>query len=424
LVDVLHRNYEKGDQGSLFIVRDTAGKPVPKRYTKGTNIKPQRLIAAVDALKACGLLEASRPAKRQPEYIRATPRLTALAETTGFDAYAHFSRGESEKVELRRKRKPKGRAAYKSLEDYEENTLTERSRAVIEAWGALLAKEGVTFPNGNRVPSACFTNLRRIFRIRAKENPFETYGRFHGFWQNYHEGERLKMTLGGKPCVEIDIKASIIQTAYALATRKQCPMIDPYTLPFMVANSLANLRPVVKAVAVRLVGIKQGEAAAVKSVRDHLYEEQPEEAALVEAFKVPIEGIVREFLRTHGPFIGDYLLKRKDLYLMFWESQVTLNVIARLTRKGIPCLTTHDSYLCPKENKEEVSKEIKEAFEEVFGIEIEDPSRLLSFSFEGEREIAPLSPASSLLTSGRGTPSLPSRERGRKGVYLHSPNSQ
>jgi hypothetical protein len=185
------------------------------------------------------------------------------------------------------------------------------------------------------------------------------------------------MTLGGKPCVEIDIRGSIIQTAYALATRKQCPMPDPYILPFMEGNSLCELRPVVKQVSLRLIGIKQGEAAACISAKKFLYEEQPEEAALAEAFEVPIEVIVKAFLSTHRPYIGDYLLNRKDLHLMFWESKVTLNVIDRLTRKGIPVLTTHDSYLCPRDKEKDVVNEIKEAFEEVFGIEIEDVSRLL-----------------------------------------------
>lgn len=378
IADALYRYYEYGADGSLIVSRDTSRKAWPKRY-RPHGISHSMTIATVDALIDSGLLEASRPGMRQPMFFRATNLLIHLSEVCKFDIYKHFSRQPTEVIFVKRWRKPKGKPRCHELVDYDECDISYTSRRTVEEWAQYLAEVGVTQPNGNLMPKQAFTKLKRLFRMRGKKAPFQSYGRFHAPWQQYPEKNRLSMKIGGKDCCEIDIRGSIIQTAYALACKRQCPMPDPYQTPLVLAHP--ELRMSMKAAALRIFSIKQGFSGACNSLLHGLLRDHPYQIETMERLGISVTSICNDFVQTHKDAIGEFFFSFRELELMFWESQVTLEVIANLTSNKIPVLTTHDSYLCRLEDEEQVKVSIMRAFETILGATIVNESWLLKTSF-------------------------------------------
>jgi hypothetical protein len=407
LVDALWVHYFYGDSKSIYVNRDTnraKHKKPPKRYA-AVGIKATRLVDAVDALKEAGMLDVCKPGEREPEYFKASGLLLKLAADTGFEVYNHFGRAKTEKVEMWEFRKPKGGHRYKELVDYADTENTSWSRGIVEALVDLMERTEVTLPNGLLVPPATFEKVKRQYHrqpgARHKRRADETYGRMHGWWQSYPEAQRLAMLFNGKPVAEVDIRSSILQTAYFLATGAQMPHADGYTTELVEISP--HWRSLMKQLGVRATNTAS-KSACIHSMSRYLANNPMENSEVLGA-GFTVDNLVTDFESLHSPFIGKWLFTKRGKELMWHESEVMLRTVSKLVAIDIPVLPTHDSYLVPFDMVDITKRALVTSFNSLYGIEITDAQRLLKVNSlslggrESERE-AP-SPPSSLVPSGR-----------------------
>jgi len=202
--------------------------------------------------------------------------------------------------------------------------------------------------------------VRRVF-YRADWN---LGGRFHGgWWQSIKEDWRKQIYINSEATIEQDYSGLHINLLYGLQGLE--PPRDPYTLDKLLRFTDAEQRKIVKGLALMGINAKSPKAAfsafrqdqQTGSVEKSLKDKQLE--LLLEAFK------------EKHPAIADSICTDKGVELMKVDGRITARVINHFTKKNIPVLTVHDSYITQEHHSGELRRVMNDAVaEELNGFKI------------------------------------------------------
>lgn len=239
---------------------------------------------------------------------------------------------------------------------------TQRSREVrkeLQKANELYGKQNICLPGGHEI----VVNLKAIF----KKN-FSLYGRIHtagpehiqGLW----EEERQELMINGQPVIELDYSALHPHLLYASEG------IQYVGDPYLAGGMHPLLRPVLKILLMAMLHSDTRDQAA-KAVNGFLFENPGERSKLAEAgllpgwkwnktgprsrwrrtrplinqFAIPL---MEQFIETHQPVAHHFFSgKTNGLRIMNKDARIALEVLRWFTKKEIPCIPIHDSFLVP-----------------------------------------------------------------------------
>ena len=192
--------------------------------------------------------------------------------------------------------------------------------------------------------------LHRVFNNES----FKSGGRFYGaFHLELPKELRRHIYLNGESTVELDYSALHIRMLYH---REE---IDYETDPYQDVCDTKEERSIYKQVL--LVAINaDSEKSAIQAIRDRLRKKNLG-IGLTDA-----EILLRlnKFKEVH-PRIAHYLNTGIGLRLQNLDSRITDIVLKNMTKREIPCLPVHDSYIVPQSHKDLLFQEMTNAYRAV-----------------------------------------------------------
>ena len=202
--------------------------------------------------------------------------------------------------------------------------------------------------------------VRRVF-YRADWN---LGGRFHGgWWQSIKEDWRKQIYINNEATIEQDYSGLHINLLYGLQGLE--PQRDPYTLDNLLGFTDAEQRKIVKGVA--LMGIN---AKSPKAAFSAFRQDQQTGSVEKSMTDKQLQLLLDAFNEKH-PAIADSICTDKGVELMKVDGRITSKVINYFTKKNIPVLTIHDSYITPHTHTGELRRVMNEAVtEELNGFKI------------------------------------------------------
>jgi len=209
--------------------------------------------------------------------------------------------------------------------------------------------------------------VRRIF-YRGNWN---MGGRFHGgFWQLIDAELRKEILINDEPTIEQDFSGLHVNLCYGLK-KIACPLDDPYALDPVLGNDPIIQRAWVKTLALTALNA-DSEASAFKAFRHQMVErfkkEKNREAAqLGKALKdKQLNRLLKAFKEKHSQ-IEDMICSDQGVKLMNIDGNITAKIIKHFTKKQVPILSVHDSYITPFNRTGELQKVMKQAISDELG---------------------------------------------------------
>jgi len=182
-------------------------------------------------------------------------------------------------------------------------------------------------------------------------------GRIYGPWCSFAKYKRNTIQINGEETIELDFPASHVNTMYREMTGNIYPNGDPYVLS--VGDTIIP-RHIVKRLSSILINVDDY-LPAISALKNEYWKlsssDKKDDVREAEEFyliveMVSIRGIADAYLDKHQT-IDFYFLKGKEMgnHIQFWESCIVMNVINKLTARGIPVLTIFDSFIVAKQHE-------------------------------------------------------------------------
>ena len=192
--------------------------------------------------------------------------------------------------------------------------------------------------------------VRRIFY----RGNWSLGGRYHGgWWQQVPSELRKDILINDQHTVEVDYSGFHVSIAYGLEGLQ--PPDDPYTLKTLVEPlTPKQQRQDVKLLVLTAINAKDRKSA-YSAFRDEKNREQrqlPKHQKVSYTNKM-LEQLLNQFLEENKP-IERYLCTDKGVELMAIDGRITTRIIEHFTRKKIPVLTVHDSYVIQSQYEQEL----------------------------------------------------------------------
>ena len=243
--------------------------------------------------------------------------------------------------------------------EYTDTDTTRRMRDVLSSYNSLLEqtyidiatleepliwREVKTKQGYKQVPVRISQNSKFVRRIFSRGS-WDLHGRFYGgFWQQVSETLRKDIFINGNPTIEVDYKALHVTLLYAqfLNEQKVWPYgEDPYDLKIQLSRSVPRdiQRKRVKAIILQAINANSRKAA-FSACRDNAKAGTPEKR-LTNKY---LERLLEAFLDEH-PDLRRFIATDTGIDLMRVDGDITEEIIRLMTKKGIPILTIHDSYI-------------------------------------------------------------------------------
>ena len=198
-------------------------------------------------------------------------------------------------------------------------------------------------------------NLTRRTYKRSFNNSFVKNGRFYGpFWQSMPKKDRAQILINGEAVIELDFEGMFINLLYSMRGLNMFDYIskneDPYDLK-------EYNRKIVKAAFTACVNKKCNKkninyvvAGLAKKILKESFVKGVNYRKILELLSLKHSKIRDMFYQDHGD----------DLCYM--ESRVTDLVLNSLTKKHIPVLAIHDSFIVPVSKSTELYNSMINAF--------------------------------------------------------------
>lgn len=182
---------------------------------------------------------------------------------------------------------------------------------------------------------------RNVFIKRVFNNgSWKHGGRFYGGWWQYIERDiRKDIMINGKPTIEIDYKAMHIALLFSeIGYRHE---YDPYTLDVAVFPKWNDVdqRQAIKELVLMALNASS-KSKAFRAFRA----DQPKGHPFKRLSDEQLEKLLNAFV-TKYPELAIYLCSGKGLELMYRDSCIAEYVIDHFTRRDIPILCMHDSFI-------------------------------------------------------------------------------
>ena len=202
--------------------------------------------------------------------------------------------------------------------------------------------------------------VRRVF-YRADWN---LGGRFHGgWWQSIKEDWRKQIYLNDEATIEQDYSGLHINLLYGLQGLQ--PQEDPYTIDTLLGFKEAEQRKIVKGIALMGINAKNPKKAFA-AFRQDQQTGSAEKSMTDKQLQLLLDG----FKEKH-PAIADSICTDKGVELMNVDGRITAKIINHFTKKNIPVLTVHDSYITQEHHAGELRRAMNNAVtEELNGFKI------------------------------------------------------
>ena len=239
------------------------------------------------------------------------------------------------------------------LIEYEDTQFTKRMRRDLVAYNALLADSFIDLPTledpwvsrhddrGKEVKVQIDHHHHFVRRIFSRGD-WGCNGRFYGpWWQQIGKKWRSQIFINDTPTVEVDFKGLHV----AILTAEKGAVIegDPYALPEgLVPGAPSELqRTIIKKLVLTALNARTRKAAFAS------FREGFATGHLAKGINnKELEGLLVAFTERH-PHLTDFLCADQGIRLMNIDSQIAELVLGWFTRKGIPVLSVHDSFIIP-----------------------------------------------------------------------------
>ena len=205
--------------------------------------------------------------------------------------------------------------------------------------------------------------VRRIFY----RGNWSLGGRYHGgWWQQIPSELRKDILINDQHTVEVDYSGFHVSIAYGLEGLQ--PPQDPYTLSVLVEPlTPKQQRPDVKLLVLTAINAKDRESA-YSAFRDEKNREQrhlPADQKIKYTNRL-LEQLLHQFVEENRA-IEHYICADKGVELMAIDGRITTRIIDHFTRRNIPILTVHDSYVIQSEHEAALMKQMEYATEVEIG---------------------------------------------------------
>jgi len=243
--------------------------------------------------------------------------------------------------------------------EYTDTDSTRRMRDILSRYNCLLEKTHIdiatleesviwrevrTRQGRRQIPIRISQNSKFVRRIFSRGS-WDLHGRFYGgFWQQVSETLRKDIFINGNPTIEVDYKALHVSLLYArfLNEQKVWPYgEDPYDLKIQLSRSVPRdiQRKRVKSLILQSINANSRKAAFL-AFRDNAKSGTPEKRLTNEY----LERLLNAFLEEH-PELDGFIATDTGVDLMRVDGDITEEIIRLMTKRGIPVLTIHDSYI-------------------------------------------------------------------------------
>jgi hypothetical protein len=187
--------------------------------------------------------------------------------------------------------------------------------------------------------------VRRIF----SRGSWELHGRFYGgWWQQIGNEDRRHIFINGNPTVEVDFKsmhvalisaelgADVIDDAYAVGAE------------LFPKHTDEEVRAWCKSLVLTAINAKD-RPSTYKAFRSDAKKGSPEKRLK----NIQLEWLLNAFI-AKSPHLEDYLCSDQGITLMHKDGMIAADIMNRLTDKGIPVLTVHDSFIVQRHHFSEL----------------------------------------------------------------------
>jgi hypothetical protein len=200
--------------------------------------------------------------------------------------------------------------------------------------------------------------VRRIFNSKK----WTQGGRFYGGWWQRIPGElRGRIVINGHPVVEIDYSGMHVHIMYAMVGKK---MRDLGKLPYIVkkGEDPENIRPFLKKLLLTSVNCQSDRTCIREVMKD--WKSNPEDYPNVNIRGSKYKHLKKllERIKAYHPDIEKFINKKIGLKAQYIDSEIACTAITELTKKEIPVLCVHDSFVCMENHEQEVLQAMKDAY--------------------------------------------------------------
>jgi hypothetical protein len=184
-------------------------------------------------------------------------------------------------------------------------------------------------------------------------------GRFHGgWWQSIKEHWRKQIYINNESTIEQDYSGLHINLLYGLE-QIQPPSGDHYE----VDHILSNVTPEQQRKAVKGLSLMAINAENTSKALSAFRQKEDYDSPFKNLTHKKLQMLLDAFKEKH-PRIADKLCSDAGVKLMNIDSKITARVIDHFTKKNVPILTIHDSYITPQNYSGELNKVMNESVAE------------------------------------------------------------
>lgn len=202
--------------------------------------------------------------------------------------------------------------------------------------------------------------VRRIFH----NSTFKEGGRYYGgWWQNIPKEFRREIYINDTPTIEDDYSALHVMLVYDKLGIEYDWKKDPYHIPIKFINSEEEERLVGKLFLLTALNAKTTQSG-FKAARSEFTDNNIRYPG---KFKDKfLEDYLNKVINKHPP-LEEYLCSNAGVELMNIDSQITEKIVNRFTKKKIPILCLHDSFIVSVEHDDELRTQMLKSIKEVSG---------------------------------------------------------
>ncbi|MGE4318636.1 MAG: hypothetical protein AB7E96_06980 [Deferribacterales bacterium] len=217
----------------------------------------------------------------------------------------------------------------------------------------------------------------QLYRVYSNGS-FEQGGRLYGaYHQLISEKQRSQMTINGKAACELDFKACMIRMMYHKKGIDYPEGKDPYTdilevakiSEWKLATNKELYRELLKPIIITITNCVSESSfrKALRIVLKYVKKAEYEAGELVYNLSDNFEERITAGILTVHSAISDYFYKKSALYFQRYDSDIALDVISQLAKKGVPVLPIHDSFVTTVDNKELLRSTMIQAYYNALG---------------------------------------------------------
>lgn len=242
--------------------------------------------------------------------------------------------------------------------DYKDTKETKRIRKQLQVANQVNQSKPVIF-DGSGIP---------VVLISVFSGRFTWYGRLHTTGRNQPQGlsknERGRIKIDGEEVIELDYSGLHPNILYA--NEKIQFQGDPYS----IVDNRPEVRPFLKIILLAMINAK--DYVQAERVGNDWFRTNYQAGQKLKALGIDKAGVIlNKFHEKHNP-ISHYFCSGKStgLSLMNKDSKIALDVVHHFTKRKIPIIPVHDSFIVQKKYRNQLKQVMHETYSKHTGYHI------------------------------------------------------